>query len=256
MTLTLIGITVDFVPNVFTPNGDGQNDIWYVSDSQYPFCAYNAQYFTLHIYNEWGGLVFHNEIFSPTCCPFRSKSNPGDPTIPSINWNGVANNDVTYSWWEELWGQVGAHSGSMCSDGVYFYIINLGGCETTQYYEGFIHLFGSPHSMLVPAPEMEPPVTPRSYIASESEDTTVTLEFILYPNPAYSSINMVVNDPNFPERECKILFFNYQGQLLAEKTYITNKINVLDLNSYQNGFYYLKASVGSSTFIKSFVKSE
>ncbi len=40
-----------YVPNIFTPNGDGKDDIWYPT-------IIGSKCYTLHIYNRWGVLVF------------------------------------------------------------------------------------------------------------------------------------------------------------------------------------------------------
>jgi gliding motility-associated-like protein len=42
-----------FVPNTFTPNGDGKNDVLYVRSNI-------LKEFTLHIYNRWGELIFES----------------------------------------------------------------------------------------------------------------------------------------------------------------------------------------------------
>jgi gliding motility-associated-like protein len=41
-----------FIPNAFTPNGDGKNDIFR------PLIFGNVTSFTFVIYNRWGGLVY------------------------------------------------------------------------------------------------------------------------------------------------------------------------------------------------------
>ncbi|MGA1048799.1 MAG: gliding motility-associated C-terminal domain-containing protein, partial [Minisyncoccia bacterium] len=51
------------LPNTFTPNGDGQNDLF----TPYPFCFIEEVNFT--VYNRWGQMVF--------------KTND-----PQLNWDG------------------------------------------------------------------------------------------------------------------------------------------------------------------------
>ncbi|HLZ86569.1 MAG TPA: gliding motility-associated C-terminal domain-containing protein, partial [Puia sp.] len=60
------------IPNAFTPNGDGHNDIFYVLGG-----PYGSRIEDLAIYDRWGQKVFHVHDTSP-----------GDPTT---GWNGAVN---------------------------------------------------------------------------------------------------------------------------------------------------------------------
>ena len=72
---------VPILPNVFTPNEDGINDIF----------ALDSDYFSSYVFtalNRWGNVVFEKDR---------------DPSFPLFLWNGKTN------------------GGENCSDGVYFY---------------------------------------------------------------------------------------------------------------------------------------
>jgi gliding motility-associated-like protein len=71
-----------YIPNAFTPNNDGMNDVFL------PITK-NIDYFEMHIYNRWGGLVFESD----------NKYN---------GWNGT-------------------RKGKECIDGVYTYIVQVSG---------------------------------------------------------------------------------------------------------------------------------
>lgn len=49
-----------YIPNIFTPNGDGVNDIWSISESSN---VMNINYF--NIYDRWGSKVYGDEDFIP-----------------------------------------------------------------------------------------------------------------------------------------------------------------------------------------------
>jgi len=49
----------EFVPNAFTPNNDGRNDIFRIGNVKYDKLV------DFSIYNRWGQLVYHNE-YEPT----------------------------------------------------------------------------------------------------------------------------------------------------------------------------------------------
>lgn len=76
-----------FIPNVFSPNGDGLNDRFVISGS-----SMLAQIDRLLVFDRWGGLVFE-----------RGLHYPGDPDIA---WDGTL-------------------GGEPCNQGVYVYLIEL-----------------------------------------------------------------------------------------------------------------------------------
>jgi gliding motility-associated-like protein len=83
--------TCDFIPNAFSPNGDGDNDEWVIPGlAQYPD-------FTLEVYDRWGNIVFDYK-------------NAGR-TTPDW-WDGISNGRWNYT------------GGEILPTGTYFYIIN------------------------------------------------------------------------------------------------------------------------------------
>jgi gliding motility-associated-like protein len=71
-----------FMPDVFSPNGDGRNDVYL------PFtdCVYTANY-TFRIYNRWGGLLFESnnpaEAWDGT---FSGESMPIGPYVYTLDY--------------------------------------------------------------------------------------------------------------------------------------------------------------------------
>lgn len=76
-----------YIPNVFSPNGDGSNDKWYIPGS--PFKSYE-----IYIYNRWGSVMYKEAIET-------------DGTVGGIrvSWDGRNNGR------------------KLCSDGTYYYIL-------------------------------------------------------------------------------------------------------------------------------------
>ena len=105
----LVDTSLVVLPNVFTPNGDGINDV-YVVESR------SLKSMTIKIYNRWGGLV-HNWSYSN----IRSS----DYTIEHSVWDG----------------KIG---GRMASPGVYFIVVRAVGRDNKERNQnGYIHLFRS-----------------------------------------------------------------------------------------------------------------
>ena len=85
-----------YIPNAFSPNGDGNNDIFYVAGSNKGIAVENME-----IYNRWGELVFKNvanciDINNSDCgwTGLRRRNNSGAPTgtylyLISIRFEGM-----------------------------------------------------------------------------------------------------------------------------------------------------------------------
>lgn len=102
-----------YIPNVFTPNGDGYNDVWRVTDANNGTGSIYATAYSLNIYNRWGQSV-HSKSG-----PFRWYYYGGD-----IFWNGKINN-----------------MGGLVSPSAYYYELTLKSCDgTPTSYKGWIQV--------------------------------------------------------------------------------------------------------------------
>ena len=75
-----------YVPNIFSPNGDGKNDVFYIHGNGIKTVKF------LQVFNRWGQIVF-----------YKAESNAGDQ---SAGWDGNINNSPatagTYVYLAEL----------------------------------------------------------------------------------------------------------------------------------------------------------
>ena len=93
------GIVID---TIFTPNGDGVNDVWAVPGIQ-NFVNNNVK-----IYNRWGNLVYEMDHYTG-------------------NWDGHSNGRMTIS-----------ESSKLLPVGTYFYVIDLGNGH--EPFTGYLYL--------------------------------------------------------------------------------------------------------------------
>ena len=106
-----------FIPNAFTPNGDGFNDVWLVVDGDKGFGAINAYRYELNISNAAGVSLFSkNETITAGSIGLRG----GD-----IAWDGRING-----------------TGSIVPNGTYTYSLRLFNCSGNQLLQGFVNVFG------------------------------------------------------------------------------------------------------------------
>ena len=94
------------IPNVFSPNGDGINDVFEVKYK-------NAGIQEFVIYNRWGVKIYEG----------KNLSSINSTLINFVSWDGRTT------------------SGNVCEDGTYFYVIILNGHQNENIsYKGFLQL--------------------------------------------------------------------------------------------------------------------
>jgi hypothetical protein len=113
------------IPNVFTPDGDGINEVWYVPDSAHSNCAFGIKGFELYIYNRWGKLVYTLSRKSENCCMYKAPgSQQPNLQYSNIFWNGQINHPSP---------------GPMVTPGTYYYNLSLYGCNGyNETWNGFM----------------------------------------------------------------------------------------------------------------------
>lgn len=240
------GFTVDTpLPNVFTPNGDDINDIWFASDLDNPKCAFNAKGFEFYVVDRWGILVYsqvdNEDLRDDHCCPYRSPDAPNSTDHSSIYWDGIANHDVIHTWWQIFFeGADNFYNGDLVNPDYYFYKLTLFGCEHEEVYQGFIYVNSS--SGLVQNDN------PPQILNSEFKDFQVSNEvemlginqtqsfdnewqITVYPNPTVDEF--VINSSI---ENCRLTIYNAEGKKMFSKSRI-KKNELFNISNFSSGNY-------------------
>jgi hypothetical protein len=107
----LLGSFNIFIPNLITPNGDGYNDNWIVTDSGKTYSPINAYSYTLTIKNASNVQVF---------------ASSGTVTT---NYLGIIGGDI-------IWNAKVNGTGSIVPTGTYTYQLTLVNCSQSTLYSG------------------------------------------------------------------------------------------------------------------------
>ncbi len=223
--------------------------IWYIPDSQHPYCVFNAQGFDLVIKSPSGSNVYTKSVdYTNQCCPFSSPS-PDNPSPPysSIYWNGIANN------------------GNWAPDGTYYYVVTLKGCGNTQSWAGYITIFDSQARM--GNFDSIPPLS--TLIMLDKEDLTkinstentptsinknalIDNQLLVYPNPTKGKINISLKTGAIMQNGL-IEIYTLQGKLLFTQK-VNSTISTIDVTQYAKGTYLIKLTVHKTIYKQIFVK--
>lgn len=226
------------IPNVFTPNNDGFNDVWQVVDYADPGCAYGASCVNLYIYNRWGDLVYEQHLESNDpfeCCPFKSPSSPDDPLIASVFWDGRTDH------------------GDPVSDGTYFYVLDFCSNCTDQIrsYHGTITVLGIDLAPALIAP-VEPPLidipvgnNPRTLLDN------VASEYSIYPN-TNNGIFYVSSSTTM--EAFNIELFDNQGTMILSQRDIATPMYKINISDRNNGVYFLRIFDSQNSKIHKVIK--
>lgn len=229
------------LPNVVTPNGDGINDIWMVSDYANQLCAYGAQRFDLVIKAPDGRTVYSQSGNSNgACCPFRSAA-PGGTTgvVSSIHWIPTS-----------------------VVDGTYFYVLDIYGCGTSKSFAGNITVFGSGNQRKGNTSQTDTaqnadslafynhPIMASDRELSHSNGSDEAGNYLsLFPNPASESTACLLQTSDRSIHEAIVLELqNSLGIIVKTYTLATNQLTDLNLKGLPSGTYFVKVSHNFTTF--------
>lgn len=240
------GFTLDLpIANVFTPNGDGVNDFWYIADTDNPFCAFNATGFDLVIKTPSGSNIYVLSDQATSCCPYRAPSSTNPIPHSSIFWDGIAN--------------TGIFAGQPAPDGVYFYVLKLYSCGNEADFASFFHIVGSNGMMIQNQGTEIAQVESSKYYAGTTDAVSGTGEHILmgvdkqvmfsdqytsiviYPNPNNGLFTVELSDL---DDEASVEIHSLTGQLIHQQE-IINKQTELRLEDPAPGVYLVKVKIGS-----------
>jgi gliding motility-associated-like protein len=256
------GVYTEPIANVFTPDGDGINDVWMVNDFKNPNCAYGANKFHLYIYNRYGTLVYqHDGGDGTTCCLFTSAPHPNPNHLTSsIYWDGYANQNASYAWYDL--NHVNVSAGTKQDDGAYFYTLELSGCNQTKNYVGFIEIIGSGVNRIAKDTTQlkkenvnsisnnHPIIASDRGSETNSFNTNQTNQLLkLFPNPASNQVSGLFEiSSTSDETKLTITIENILGTTVKTQTMQANQITELDIKNLPTGTYLVKTIYNFNTF--------
>jgi len=204
-----------WVPNIFTPNGDGYNDVWKVLDGSRGTGPINAWGYRFRVFDRWGGLKLERNY-----------------TDTGVNSVGIVGGQIQWDGRDS--------NGGGCVDGTYYYRVDLYNCNTgcscqttyDDYIKGWVDINGS------------------SYRVASAPSIGVS-DLAVYPNPVdkYMTINasQLDNVDAFRGNEkvrssltsYEVVLLDEKGKTYFSKAAIGDKIEI-DTSAFPEGTYFLR----------------
>lgn len=225
--------------NVITPNGDGVNDFWYLSDVNNPFCAFGgATKFRIEVHDPGVPKIVYVKEIDPTgCCPFEAPA-PSNPIAhSSIFWDGTDNTPLgggaiaqagSYEVLIRIWspcGDVidlsniqvfsfGPGKSSSGGDGI------VGSDRFTEYVENQI--------------DLDLPIVPLIGATKKVEIFGEGKTVQLFPNPATDQINIITS---FDVRNVEV--YALTGGLLKSEA-LNSTRTIIAISDLSPGMYLVR----------------
>ncbi|MEM9547112.1 MAG: T9SS type A sorting domain-containing protein [Bacteroidota bacterium] len=237
------GFTYDEpLPNIFTPNGDGINDFWFLNDSDNSYCAFNAFGYRIRVMGRWAGagVRYEREFTAEYCCPFEAANAETGLSYTAIHWDG-------YDKW-----------GNLVSDGVYDVYVDLYGCGEDVLLWAEVQVIGGSTSLVQNGESSELKSVndwkddqQSSDLGLENEALRGDLDLLLYPSPATDNLNVIVRKSVM--EEVNVTVYNIQGKPFYNR--ILSETNTdINLVDWPAGIYYVQVRTSKESVQKKFIK--
>ncbi len=243
------GFTYDEIPNPVYMNftdGNPTNDIFQLTDTYHPFCAFGAKGFHFEILrtNASADPLNSNTDYQFTvCCPFESPALENPIPHSPIWWDGYYTN---------MWGNQ-----SRAENGTYIYQIELYGCNgEVEIMQGYIHILGG-NGMIQNPNGQETTQSLNNSLTSEQQEELNAFEaererldkvVSLFPNPTTDIVQITGVD----SEDVYYQVFDDKGVLLSRKEKAVNQS--FSLTKYSKGTYYIRIYSGTTYVVRKVIK--
>lgn len=229
------GFNLQF-PNVITPNNDGFNDYWRVTDLNHPGtgCLRNASCFDIEIYDRHGVLIYKKVFTAPInpfdCCPVKNV----------LNWNLY--NPPFYSFEDVLYWAGTNQAGNRVPDETYYYLLKLcSQCGGEFTYTGTIEVLGGEGSPAMPGIDS---------VYAWYNLANAKNEMIVYPNPAKDEffVYLIGEKGNY-----SLTVIDMMGKPIKRLSVNANEKQWVSMQLMPAGIYYVKTEIAGQNLIRKIV---
>jgi len=260
-------------PYILSPNNDGFNDVFFISDLANPYNAYRATYWELHIwpYSLIGWYPLGQKIWYYS--NLGNNTQLVHPIAPICAGYETPTQQHPYKtfWWDGTFGIGGsvliqgdlynANVGDPVPPGLYRYTVDIDGCQIypddpvsdTRGHnldlEGTI--FVLPSSMApVPGTDPQQNEAGQTIINLNSFSVNGEPQMAVYPNPTTNEVFISLSGMGEETSVIEVLSLTGQTLMLFETR---NFVTPLELIDFERGIYLIRVTNGKTEFIEKVV---
>jgi hypothetical protein len=245
---------------ILTPNDDGIDDTFFISDLSSPYDAYHATHyhFTVWRYNELGYYAIANIVW---------QQNEAESSGYTLGWHfscAVLETPTEMHPWRTFYwegnhddsGIMGA-PGTSAGPGLYYYEVDLWGCKKSLHNQRQMRGHSTSFSAFIMVPDEMNPIANDSIldivnnmeieknVSVQENQLSDELEITVYPNP--TTDNLFVNLNNSKFETSTIILESMSGAKIVEEEF-TGTYYMHSLGDLESGLYLVKIVNGKNEF--------
>lgn len=213
--------------NVFTPNGDGINEVWYIGDRAKP----NTSVFAYDAYSIDLDIETRGDVIQVVYSKSESDKKVSGFADKFVSWDG----------------------GSNPENGTYFTIAEFKNCYNTKIINQTVMIMGVGSVPPPPANDSQYLAESGNLSIGNNDTSTKNSDLSIFPNPASSYLN--IENGSMEMENLNISISDPTGRIIMKDQFKTSAYGIqINISSLNSGLYFITLEQEGNIQVRKFIK--